>query len=147
MRLTIYLYTLIHNFGFEFRKFSFKWGLEWAKNRVLNRPDRLLYYVECTEKTPRWSTGFAEIAETGLYRAPYRFLEGLFLLPQVIAIPAYPIFSKLYHENKSFSQTATDLLRGLMLISFPHRYRRHNSGRRYHYLFNARFRSRRRDGF
>lgn len=116
--LAIYLYMLIHNFGFTFQRFSLQWGLEWQKSAFLiglTGSCIMLMHREDTAMV-NWIRGDAE---TGLYRAPYRFLEGLFLLPQVITIPAYPIFSKLYHEKKTFSQTATDLLRGLMIISFP----------------------------
>jgi O-antigen/teichoic acid export membrane protein len=114
----VYFFVLVRHFGLQRKVFSWRWGLEWQRLAVpigLSASCILLLHRQDTAMV-NWICGDAE---TGLYRAPYRFLEGLFLFPQVVAISAYPIFSKLYHDNQDFSQTASVLLRGLMMLCLP----------------------------
>ncbi len=91
----------------KWQRLALPLGLSAACILLLHRQDTVMV---------NWIRGDEE---TGLYRAPYRFLEGLFLFPQVLAISAYPVFSKLFHENRPFVNTAADLLLGLFLISLP----------------------------
>lgn len=56
---------------------------------------------------------------TGIYRAPYRYFEGLFLVPQMLAISAYPIISAMYAQNRSFHDLTADLLRFLLVLAIP----------------------------
>ncbi len=93
--------------GWSWQKLAFPIGLSAACVLLLHRQDTAMV---------NWIYGDAE---TGLYRAPYRFLEGLFLVPQVIAVAAYPVFSKLFHQNEPFQQTASVLVRGLLIMSLP----------------------------
>ncbi len=116
--LFIYWFVILYRFGCTCKSYSINEWVDWQKLAVpigLSAACILLLHREDTAMV-NWIRGDEE---TGLYRAPYRFLEGLFLFPQVLAISAYPIFSKLYHELKPFSGTATTLLRGLMMISLP----------------------------
>lgn len=114
----IFVYVIFTRFGVQrtackmqdwiaWQKLAFPIGLSAACILLLHREDTAMVNWICGD------------AETGLYRAPYRFFEGLFLFPQVIAVSAYPVFSKLYHEGQSFEQSAALLLRGLFIISFP----------------------------
>lgn len=93
--------------GMEWQRLAIPIGLSAACILLLHRQDTVMV---------NW---IRDDAETGLYRAPYRLLEGLFLFPQVLAISAYPVFSKLFHEKQPFEQTAALLLRGLLLLSLP----------------------------
>lgn len=93
--------------GWDWQKLALPIGLSAACVLLLHRQDTVMV---------NW---IQDDAETGLYRAPYRLLEGLFLFPQVLAISAYPIFSRLYHEGKPFAQTASLLMRGLLILSLP----------------------------
>ncbi|MDP8244261.1 MAG: flippase [Candidatus Hinthialibacter antarcticus] len=93
--------------GWSWQKLAFPIGLSAACVLLLHRQDTAMVNWICGD------------AETGLYRAPYRFLEGLFLVPQVIAVSAYPVFSKLFHQNHPFEQTASVLMRGLLIMSLP----------------------------
>ncbi len=116
--LAVSFYIIISRYGIQYTKYSIKDWIDWQKLALplgLSAACILLLHREDTAMV-NWMCGDEE---TGLYRYPYRFLEGLFLLPQVIAISAYPIFSKLFHENRPFQQTAVDLLRGLMIVSLP----------------------------
>jgi len=116
--LAVSFYIIISRYGIQYTKYSFKDWIDWQKLAFpigLSAACILLLHREDTAMV-NWMCGDKE---TGLYRYPYRFLEGLFLLPQVIAISAYPIFSKLFHENRPFQQTAVDLLRGLIIVSLP----------------------------
>lgn len=114
----IYLYVLFKEFNIvkkpilvrdwiDWQKLAFPIGLSAACILLLHREDTAMV---------NWIQGDEE---TGLYRAPYRFLEGLFLFPQVIAISAYPIFSKLFHENQPFQHSAAGLMKGMVLLSLP----------------------------
>lgn len=93
--------------GWSWQKLAYPIGLSAACVLLLHRQDTVMVNWICGD------------GETGLYRAPYRFLEGLFLVPQVIAVSAYPVFSKLFHHNKPFEQTASVLMRGLLILSLP----------------------------
>ncbi len=116
--LVIYWSVTLRQFGcqrevskvndwFGWQKLAFPIGLSAACILLLHREDTAMV---------NWIRGDEE---TGLYRGPYRFLEGLFLFPQVLAISAYPIFSKLFHEHRPFTGTAATLMRGLMMLSLP----------------------------
>jgi len=116
--VAIYAVIILRRFGRPTFSGSFRDWIDWQKLATpigLSAVCILLLHREDTAMV-NWIRGDDE---TGLYRAPYRFLEGLFLFPQVMAISAYPIFSKLYHENRPFASTAADLLFGLLAISFP----------------------------
>ncbi len=116
--LAIYFYVLASRFGLERTAYSLRDWIDWQKAAFpigLSAACILLLHREDTAMV-NWICGDAE---TGLYRAPYRFLEGLFLFPQVIAVSAYPVFSKLFHERRAFQYSAALLLRGLILISLP----------------------------
>ncbi|MFB3787915.1 MAG: flippase [bacterium] len=116
--LAIYLWVILRRYGFHRAAYTYQDWIGWQKLAVpigLSAVCILLLHREDTVMV-NWIRGDDE---TGLYRAPYRFLEGLFLFPQVLAISAYPIFSKLFHEQQPFTQSAADLLRGLFLISLP----------------------------
>lgn len=116
--LIIYMWVILKEYGWTPRPYKIQDWLGWQKLAVpigLSAACILLLHREDTVMV-NWLQGDKE---TGLYRAPYRLLEGLFLFPQVLAISAYPVFSKLYHEQKNFSQTAGLLLRGLLLLSLP----------------------------
>lgn len=93
--------------GWDWQKLAAPIGLSAACIMLLHRQDTAMV---------NWIRGDAE---TGLYRAPYRFLEGLFLVPQVIAVSAYPVFSKLFHDKQPFARTASTFIRGLLMISLP----------------------------
>ncbi|MBZ0256136.1 flippase [bacterium] len=93
--------------GWAWQKLAYPIGLSAACVLLLHRQDTAMVNWICGD------------AETGLYRAPYRFLEGLFLVPQVIAVSAYPVFSKLFHQGKPFEKTASVLMRGLLIMSLP----------------------------
>ena len=56
---------------------------------------------------------------TGVYRASYRYFEGLFLVPQMLAVAAYPVFSAMLAEQKSVSGLASDILRFVLVLSLP----------------------------
>lgn len=116
--LAIFVYVIVSRFGIQRTAYTIQDWIEWQKLAFpigLSAACILLLHREDTAMV-NWICGDAE---TGLYRAPYRFLEGLFLFPQVIAVSAYPVFSKLFHEGRSFDQSAALLLRGLLLISLP----------------------------
>ncbi len=116
--LIIYLGVLFREYGWQPRPFRTQDWRGWQKLALpigLSATCILLLHREDTVMV-NWLQGDEE---TGLYKAPYRLLEGLFLFPQVLAVSAYPVFSKLYHERTDFSQTAGLLLRGLILISLP----------------------------
>ncbi|MGI6456444.1 MAG: flippase [bacterium] len=116
--LLIYIYVIIRHLGWKITPFSLSLGITWQALAVpigLSAACILLLHRQDTAMV-NWIRGDEE---TGLYRAPYRFLEGLFLFPQVLAIAAYPVFSKLFHEQRPFIQTAADLLRGLFMLSLP----------------------------
>jgi len=116
--LSIYWAVILRCFGWQPRAYSTHEWIDWQKMAVpigLSAACILLLHREDTVMV-NWIRGDDE---TGLYRAPYRFLEGLFLFPQVLAISAYPVFSKLFHEHKQFVGTARLLLRGLFTISLP----------------------------
>lgn len=116
--LLIYAYVVARYLQWQRQPFTWRFGMDWQRLAFpigLSAACILLLHREDTVMV-NWIRGDEE---TGLYRAPYRFLEGLFLFPQVMAIAAYPVFSKLFHENRLFSQTAGDLLRGLMMLSLP----------------------------
>jgi len=116
--LAIFVYVVVSRFGIQRTSYSMQEWIEWQKLAFpigLSAACILLLHREDTAMV-NWICGDSE---TGLYRAPYRFLEGLFLFPQVIAVSAYPVFSKLFHEGRSFEQSAALLLRGLLLISLP----------------------------
>ncbi|HQH71454.1 MAG TPA: flippase [bacterium] len=118
LSLGIYLWIILGRYGFHRTAYTVQDWIGWQKLAVpigLSAACILLLHREDTVMV-NWIRGDNE---TGLYRAPYRFLEGLFLFPQVLAISAYPIFSKLFHEKQPFAQSAADLLRGLFLISLP----------------------------
>ncbi len=118
MALIIYWWVIVKRYGFHRHEYTLSTWMEWRKLAFpigLSAACILLLHREDTAMV-NWIRGDAE---TGLYRAPYRFLEGLFLFPQVLAISAYPIFSKLYHEKRHFSESAALLLRALMMISLP----------------------------
>lgn len=116
--LGVYSYVILRNLGWKTAPFSWQMGADWQRLAVpigLSAACILLLHREDTAMV-NWIRGDEE---TGLYRAPYRFLEGLFLFPQVLAISAYPVFSKLFHEDRPFIGTASALLRGLLLLSLP----------------------------
>ncbi len=116
--LLIYLGIILKRIGISRETYSYQDWIDWQKLAVpigLSAACILLLHREDTVMV-NWIRGDEE---TGLYRAPYRFLEGLFLFPQVLAISAYPVFSKLFHDKQPFSQSASDLLRGLIIISLP----------------------------
>ncbi|MGC9328332.1 MAG: flippase [Candidatus Hinthialibacter sp.] len=116
--LAVYMYVILTRFGLRKTAYTLQDWIEWQKKAVpigLSAACILLLHREDTAMV-NWIRGDAE---TGLYRAPYRFLEGLFLFPQVIAISAYPVFSKLFHEKRPFQESAALLLRGLILMSLP----------------------------
>ncbi|MBD3265308.1 oligosaccharide flippase family protein [bacterium] len=115
---SIYVAVLFRHFSFSTTGVNWRLGWEWQKIAVmigLAGSCIMLLHRQDTAMV-NWISGDAE---TGLYRAPYRFLEGLFLFPQVLAISAYPVFSKLFHEGRPFSETAALLLRGLMILCLP----------------------------
>lgn len=100
-------WSLSWRVGVSWQQLAWPIGLSAACILLLHRQDTVMV---------NWIQGDAE---TGLYRAPYRLLEGLFLFPQVMAISAYPVFSRLFHQGKPFAQTAGLLMRGLLMLSLP----------------------------
>ncbi|MBI1387281.1 MAG: oligosaccharide flippase family protein [bacterium] len=116
--LIVYSTVLFRRVHLEPGRHIWRVGWSWQKHAVpigLSAACVLLLHRQDTAMV-NWIQGDAE---TGVYRAPYRFLEGLFLIPQVMAISAYPVFSKLFHEGRPFSKTAATLMRGLILMSLP----------------------------
>lgn len=82
-------------------------GLSAACILLLHREDTVMVY---------WIQGKSE---TGIYRAPYRFFEGLFLIPQMLGVSAYPVLSSLFAQKKPVHGLASDLLRFLLLLALP----------------------------
>lgn len=116
--LVLYWWRFLREFGWHPRPYALAEWARWQRMAVplgLSAACILLLHREDTVMV-NWIRGDEE---TGLYRAPYRFLEGLFLFPQVLAISAYPVFSRLHHDGQPFGGTAALLLRGLILISLP----------------------------
>ncbi len=116
--VAFYWKVILQRVGWSRRTFKYSEWFEWQKLAVpigLSSACVLLLHREDTAMI-NW---IWDDSETGLYRAPYRIFEGLFLFPQVLSIAAYPVFSKLYHENRPFSRTAGLFLRGLMIIAIP----------------------------
>gem|GEM_PF-1758547 len=116
--LMIYWYIILRRCGWQRRTYTIREWIDWQKLAIpigLSAACILLLHREDTAMV-NWIRGDEE---TGLYRGPYRFLEGLFLFPQMLAISAYPIFSKLFHEKRPFTNTAATLMRGLMMLSLP----------------------------
>ena len=58
-------------------------------------------------------------AEAGRYNYAYRLLEGLFLLPQILSLAAYPAFSLMFHERTDLRARLFPLLRMLWLLAAP----------------------------
>ncbi len=116
--LVIYWAVILKHYGIQRQDYTYKDWYDWQRLALpigLSSACILLLHREDTAMV-NWIQGDAE---TGVYRAPYRFLEGLFLFPQVLAISAYPVFSKLYHETRPFTDSAALLLRGLIMMSLP----------------------------
>ena len=58
-------------------------------------------------------------AATGIYRAPYRYFEGLFLIPQMLAVSSYPVLSSMIAQKRPVQGIASDLLRFLLVLAIP----------------------------
>ena len=58
--------------------------------------------------------------ETGLYSPAFRLMEGTLLIPQAVALAAYPTFSRIFHEgNHPVRLLAEKLQRWLLLFCLP----------------------------
>lgn len=116
--VAIYFTLILRRCGYRRTSYTVQNWIDWQKLALpigLSAACILLLHREDTLMV-NWIRGDGE---TGLYRAPYRFLEGLFLFPQVLAISAYPVFSKMYHDRQPFADTAANLLRGLSIVCLP----------------------------
>lgn len=58
-------------------------------------------------------------AETGLYSSAFRLMEGTLLVPQAVALAAYPTFSRIFHEGCALRPQAEKLQRWLLIFCFP----------------------------
>ena len=58
--------------------------------------------------------------ETGLYSPAFRLMEGTLLIPQAVALAAYPTFSRIFHESQHpVRLLAEKLQRWLLLFCLP----------------------------
>jgi O-antigen/teichoic acid export membrane protein len=81
---------------------SFPFWLTALCSILLFREDSVMLY---------WLKGDAE---TGTYGVPFRLMEGLLLLTQVISMAVYPTFSKSYHEGRALESLFHPLFRFLL---------------------------------
>ena len=58
-------------------------------------------------------------AETGIYQAAFRLMEGTLLVPQAVALAAYPTFSRLFHQKEAIRPSAEKLQRWLLVLCLP----------------------------
>ncbi len=58
-------------------------------------------------------------AETGIYSAGFRLMEGTLLVPQAVALAAYPTFSRLFHEGHAVRALGEKLQRWLLILCLP----------------------------
>jgi len=58
-------------------------------------------------------------AETGIYSAGFRLMEGTLLVPQAVALAAYPTFSRLFHEGHPVRPLGEKLQRWLLILCLP----------------------------
>lgn len=56
---------------------------------------------------------------TGSYRSPYRIVEGLWMLPQMLSVTLYPVLSALHHERKDIGAICAGAFRFLIGMSLP----------------------------
>jgi O-antigen/teichoic acid export membrane protein len=58
-------------------------------------------------------------AETGLYSSAFRLMEGTLLVPQAVALAAYPTFSRVFHEGQAVRPQAEKIQRWLLIFCLP----------------------------
>jgi len=58
-------------------------------------------------------------AETGIYSAGFRLMEGTLLVPQAVALAAYPTFSRLIHEGHDVRALGEKLQRWILILCLP----------------------------
>jgi len=56
---------------------------------------------------------------TGIYGAAFRLMEGTLLLPQAVALAAYPTLSRIFHEGQDVRASAEKLQRWLLIFCLP----------------------------
>ena len=57
--------------------------------------------------------------ETGSYRSIYRLVEGLWMVPQMLAVALYPVMSELHHKRAGMERMCTHTFRFLLGIALP----------------------------
>ena len=90
-----------------FLKESVPFGLGAVCIIVLYREDTLML---------NWLRGDGE---TGIYSAAFRLMEGTLLVPQAIALAAYPTLSRIFHEGAPIGPLRQKLQQWLLIFSLP----------------------------
>jgi len=91
----------------EFLKGSCLFGLAAVFITIFYRQDTILL------------TELASEEATGSYRSAYRIVEGLWMVPQMLAVALYPVLSELFHRGGRLESICAGAFRFLIGTSLP----------------------------